>query len=75
MSSSVILLSFLTGSAGLCLPRMCSYAVEKRISEDLGKVIRRGKTDPEALLVYFVRVKAVQRYITPKPTASSEEYY
>lgn len=54
---------------------MYSYAVEKRISEDLGKVIRRGKTDPEALLVYFVRVKAVQRYITPKPTASSEEYY
>lgn len=28
---------------------------------------RRGKTDPEALLVYFVRVKAVQGYITPKP--------
>lgn len=28
---------------------------------------RRRRTDPEALLVYFVRVKAVQGYTAPKP--------
>ena len=75
VSPSVALLSFLTGSAGLCLPWMCSswsgakglwrcWQNNQHVSH------RRRATDPEALLVYFGRVKAIQGYIDLKPLPS-----
>lgn len=75
VSPSAALLSFLTGSAGLYLPWMCSSrSGEKNLwrpwQNNQHVSHRRKATDPEALPVYFGRVKAIQGYIAPKPLLS-----